>query len=140
MTIEIRITRFKVLFLAAVAVFLATAHAVLTPDLQGAHLIRALNRGFTQALLTDQEQIVLCRIIYKCAVDYVPNGTLNTQAERKQAMMEIGQSLFQLRTGLDPLSGTVAQATSARHRFIRHWLQGDLALSTTTVNGLENEN
>jgi hypothetical protein len=115
-------------------------HAVLTTDVLGAHLIRAINRGFTQGLLTDQEQIVLCQIIYKCAVDYIPNGGYDTLANRKEAMKEIGESLFQLRTGLDPTSGTVSDGNSARHRFIRHWLQGDLGIDSGTVNGIENEN
>jgi len=119
------------------AIFTST----LTTDQLGSHLIRLLNRGFSQGIFTTDEQMAFMRLFYKAAIDYINNGAFDTPANRKIAVRDMVRLLWQQQTGQDPTQGTVAISTSPHHAFIRHFLQGvNIQASTTTIFGVEDEN
>jgi hypothetical protein len=120
---------------AAYAVFTST----LTTDQLGSHLIRLINRGQVSGVYTQAEQEAFMSMFIKEAPDYITNGAFDTQANRLIAVRDMVRLMWQTQTGLDPTTGTATPHVGNRGRYIHHFLEDKLGLSTTTVNAVEGE-
>lgn len=79
---------------------------------------------FLRQLLTHIDADVAARVLDPLATglanggrQYVQNGTLGTQAERREAMETLAKALYQQTQGVNPDDGARGQ-----HGFEQHWL------------------
>lgn len=124
-----------VLFAFTLLGLLALNAWALTTDELGAHLIRLLNRGITQGLLTEDEERTLVRIIFKSGVDYIPNATYTTLATRREACRDIARGLYQAITGIDVTSGA-----ALKHFYRGHWLTTEGGVTPSDVSAVDDGN
>lgn len=122
---------------ALVGAGVGVAQAALTNAQIFEHLGRMINRGFAQGLVPAFQERVVLQTFGIWGEDYVINGSSGTVADRKEAMQAVFRQVFLVQKGLDGTVGLETDGTAPRHYYKRHWLPGEVGLSTRAVNALE---